>query len=236
MSLQFKSKELYKYLMFLDKKLTVSLKKTAEITIISTNNGLDCLFSSETFAVLHTIPTIAIEDGQITLDFDDLVSATSGADEVELKEVDGNLAMVNKFPIFKLMYKSGTINKVGENVVKLTKKDTNKFIKELSSYRSQLKKSIFDESSWIYVLFSDGYIQFRTINPLEYKKSSVEIDGFQPRLEMFFDKSMIKIMDVFFKGNELKISDEILENSQYRVLFNHIQLNKMLYFPDKYMV
>lgn len=233
--LQVKSSKLFYYLRYLDKSLTTTLKKDSKFTIQSTNNGLDCSIITEEYTNTYTVSDLADEDGHITLDFNDLVSVIDNSGVINLDEVDDTIVMVNGFPVFKLDYTSPNHVNIKDDTARLSKKDTNLLIDELKSYRSELKKSIFEESSWALVSLYDETINIRVVNPIRYKSSEVKIDGIQPRLELFINKQRLKLLEILFKNSDIILSRNYIESDDYKLTFESFPLNKNLYFPDKYV-
>lgn len=234
-----KSKAIIKAIKDASKALGKTGLKDTEVSLSTNTNGMLMVVDFEDGYITSEVDADIDEDGGIIVSMEDLVDISESYDELDIKYTEGELVYVNGMPLVKLGSQLlFNVNVVGQDAT-LNETDFKNMVKMMKDVRSNLKKSIMLESSYLKLSTKNDSLEVRTVSPLDYsvKNSSVTsinvVDS-----ETYLDKLRVKtLLGLFAKSKTLRIAFNFgkteFSNDSYSLILNQVpSINDKLFYPE----
>lgn len=231
--MKIKSDNLAKKLILISKSLGKKSSETATIKLETTTIGLQAYIITDngSIAFIHKEVEI-IDDGIVTLEFQDIIDLISTRDTIEIKKEKENV-LVNNFTLFESEMIIDEQQIIGDNT-EIKNTEAGNWLNSLKTNNKLLKKSIFTESEYVLVNILPNKIDNIYISPYELKTFSTEIVDNNVQISFILNKAQIKILTTLLNKEKIAIikSDKLkIQNEDFIIVFDQPNINIKMFFP-----
>lgn len=231
--MKIKSDNLAKKLILISKAFGKKASENATIKLETTTIGLQAYIITDNGSITFIHKDVEIiDDGVITLEFQDIIDLISTRDTIEIKKEHDNI-LVNNFTLFESEMIIDEQQIIGDNT-EIKNTEAVDWLNNLKTNNKLLKKSIFKESEYVLVNVLPNKINNLYISPYELQTFSTEIIDNNVKMSFILNKAQVKILTTLLNKEKIAIikSDKLkIQNEDFIIVFDQPNINIKMFFP-----